>query len=347
MKNTTVKRMNQRVKIGNVEIDNITDTIRIVRGDGETRTEFLISCTTCGRENWSELDRKNETDASGWFSTRITADDQIAFCPNHSREGLGIALEARERTDTIAREAIGKCQDLPGLNGMKTTVPVRRNPPGIYSKTTAQWLASMPTGKTSRYWDLKNIHFSHLVRQQGRVNFPDLMEMRAWTILFRHADMTWSLVEHLWLELSQRLDTPYPLSDLRFLREHPALIEEFKDRLAIRENPGPRLDQFGASLEHDGPLPALWNISHDLGVRDPAWPVIADPEILEGEPHLQGTCVSLRAIRKLHYQGDMETEEIAWKTGISAQQAEAAVLVSDLLDVRAWPAKMAWSMLGP
>ena len=49
---------------------------------------------------------------------------------------------------------------------------MRRNPPGIYSKTTAQWLASMPTGKTSRYWDLKNIHFSHLVRQQGRGQLP-------------------------------------------------------------------------------------------------------------------------------------------------------------------------------
>ena len=347
MKNTTVKRMNQRVKIGNVEIDNITDTIRIVIGDGETRTEFLIACTTCGRENWSTMEEKNGKDPSGWFCTRITADDQIAFCPNHSREGPGIALEARDRIEAIAREAIVKCQDLPGLNGTRTTVPVSDNPPGIYSKTTAQWLASMPTGKTSRYWDLKNIHFSHLVRQQGRVNFPDLMEMRAWTIMFRHADMTWSLVEQLWLELSQRLDTPYPMSDPRFLREHPRLIEETKGQLSLCENPGPRLDQFGASLEHDGPLPVRWNISQDLGIRDQTWPVIADPKTLEGEPHVRDTCVSLRAIRKLHYQGDLETEEIAEKTGISIQQAEAAVLVSDLLDVRAWPIKMSWSMLGP
>ena len=347
MKSKTVKRMNQRVKIGNVEIDNITDTIRVVIGDGETRTEFLIACTTCGRENWSAMDERDGTGPSGWFSTRITADDQIAFCPNHSREGPGIALEARERIDAIAQEAIGKCQDLPGLNGMKTTVPVRINPPGIYSKTTAQWLASMPTGKTGMYWDLKNIHFSHLIRQQGRVNFPDLMEMRAWTILFRHADMTWGQVEHLWLELSQRLDTPYPMSDPRFLREHPRLIEETKGQLSLREDPGPRLDQFRESLTHEGPLPVRWNISHDLGVRDPDWPVIADPEILEGEPHVQHTRVSLRAIRKLHYQGDLETEEIARKTCISVQQAKAAVFVSDLLDVKAWPFKMAWSMMGP
>ena len=66
MSNTTEKQgMNKRVKIGNMEIDNITDTIRVVIGDGETRTEFLIACTTCGRENWSTMEEKNGTDPSG------------------------------------------------------------------------------------------------------------------------------------------------------------------------------------------------------------------------------------------------------------------------------------------
>ena len=264
---------------------------------------------------------------------------------------------AWERIKAIVDDVKEKCRDLPGPSGRRTAVTVHNNPAGLYSQPTVEWLASLPSGKVSRYWALKKIDHDHLVRQQGRMNFPDLMEMRVWTILFRHADLIWSRVESLWLELSRSLDTPYPFSNPEFIEEPDRMMRECRIGYEPDESIIPRMKQFQESITRVGELPARWNISHDLGLHGlglhdlgmngMGWRAIADQGILGGEPHLLGTNTTLREVWKVQKPGELNLDEIADKLQLGIGQADEACTVNSLLATRGGPFKLPAAMIGP
>ena len=330
------------------KIRNHSEDLRgVIEDDGTPRTEIRIACTTCGREHWLDIKEVNTTDASGWFSYPITREHEITLCPRHAPAGTKPALEAREQINALAEEAVTLCSDLPNPRGRRTRVTTGTNPAGLYSQPTVEWLASLPSGKTTRYWGIKKENFSHLTKQQGRMNFPDLMEMRAWTILFRHADLNWNEAVGLWMELRELLETPYPVSDPEFLQDPMDPIRECPGKHQLHEAIIPRLEQFRSALTHEGHLPVRWNITHDLGVRSHEWTVIADQGILDGEPHIKGTPITLREIRKLQYEEEIGPAEMAQRMGIEDTQAENAAWVNQLLYIPGGPYKIPTVMMGP
>ena len=192
------------------------------------------------------------------------------------------------------------------------------NPPGIYRHRTVEWLAALPNGPTTKYWRNKRTMFPEMAEEQGRMNFPDLTEMRIWSIIDRHLNISWNTISNLWRDTADALETPYPFSDPRFLEDPEMMVGK-----SIQADPGRmahrRLERMRESLTYRGNLPLRWDITKDLGFDsgDPA--VIADPGILNGQAHILGTGVTLEYLLETDSKPNEDTREEE-RMGITPQQ---------------------------
>ena len=193
--------MNQHTEPGRVKIERVTEDIRVVSQDGESRMELRVSCTTCGRESWSTQAEENQMDSAGWFYSRITRDHGVGFCPDHSPQGLAIAIDARERIEEIAQDAVrngtSPDQTEPGRGCRHTSTP-QGSTPAQPSSGSPPCPRASPAGTRQ----IKKAHFPHLARQQKGYMTSRIME-RAWNCSAR--DLSWPEVESIWLELSMYL----------------------------------------------------------------------------------------------------------------------------------------------
>ena len=270
----------------------------------------------------------------------------LAFCPSHATLGYNTARDISAKIDQLVRTTLddGKQARERATREIRSYGPPSGvNPNGLYSQRTVEWLASLPSGKTSTYWGCKNRMFPELAKQQGKMNFPDLIEMRAWTIMFRHAHLIWTLVISLWHDTADYLRTPYPFSDPRFLEDPQGIANKHggleKDPIANL-----RMERFKESLTHQGNLPVRWNITKDLGLEGTDITVLADPLVHSGQPYIKDTDATLMQVVKGE---DTHQADLARELNIAPDQIEMALIVNRLLNIPGWPIKEATRELGP
>ena len=152
--------------------------------------------------------------------------------------------------------------------------------------------------------------FPDLAKQQERMNFPDLIEMRGWTILFRHADLVWSEVDNLWTSLADHLQTPYPLSDPRFIANPQSVADaaEAHQRVRTKKIENFRLTRFHQSLTHRNNMPIEWDITMDLGINEEHTSIVARNDLHQGMPFIKGTNILSKNASK--YQHMLSKEQV-------------------------------------
>lgn len=335
--------MKEREKPADGEIEGVTDNIRkrFNRAEGRWEYEITAECTVCGIDGWMLMRQEGYCASNEWHVRQITGEHKMAFCPRHTGGRAEVSDRLWAQVDSMAGA------EVEGMRASYLAEPLRpggpprgMNPAGIYSQSAVQWLASLPTGKPAMYWGEKKELFPDLAAGQGRMNFPDLIEARVWTVLFRHADMTWSMVGRTWRETAKALRTPYPFSDPRFMetpRDPPARpgedLGEWEEWEPLHV---PRLDRLRESLDQSGGLPARWNLTRDMGLEGRVVTVLADERVLGGEPHAEGTEVTLRAV--MNAEGREKTvTEIADAGGVNQETVEGMITVGRMLRAPGWP----------
>ena len=324
----------------------LNSTARMTFAADGWQFEDLVTCCYCTAEEWLPSILDGNHPPTGWYANEVTKHHTLAFCPVHAQEGSKTTQDISTKINQLVRSALdnGKRAREQAAREIRSYGPPGGvNPNGLYSQKTVEWLASLPTGKTSTYWGFKNRMFPELAKQQGKMNFPDLMEMRAWTILFRHADLIWTLVTGLWHDTADYLKTPYPFSDPRFL-EDPQGIANKQGRFERDPISNIRMERFRESITHEGSLPVQWDITKDLGVNSGLITVLADPRAHSGQPYIKGTQATLQQVVKRENRSLIDT---AIELQITEDQAYIAHYVNDLLHVPGWPMKDATWELGP
>ena len=325
------------------DIKQLSETSRILQtGERSSDREIqeLRTCRLCPAQQWMPLLLEGRHTPTGWYVTEPATDHTIAFCPQHAAKGRSIAEELSRKINTLIDQALDQALDQ-GKRVRKEAIravrpygaPHGRNPAGTYSHRVAQWLAALPSGKTSLYWARKKRMFPELTAQQGKLNFPDLIELRVWTIMFRHVDLIWSEVTGLWHKAADILQTPYPFSGQRFLQDPQSVADHYP---TSQEGPmeHPRLKRLLESLTYQDDLPVRWNITKDLGMDNEDTDVIADARILMGQAHLEGTNATLEQITK---REERDPYTAAGELGITTSQILTAKQVNILLSIPGWP----------
>ena len=308
--------------------------------------EDLVTCRYCTAQEWLPDVLDGIHRPTGWYAREVAKHHTLAFCSVHAHEGWKITHDISTKISQLVHDALdnGKQAREQAARAIRPYgPPTGLNPQGLYSQRTIEWLASLPSGKPSTYWAYKNRLFPELAKQQGKMNFPDLMEMRAWTIMFRHADLIWTLVIDLWLKTADHLRTPYPFSDPRFLDDPQGIANKHG---GFENDPisNVRMERFKDSLTHESGLPVQWDITKDLGVNGGLITVLADPRVHSGQPYIKDTQVTLEQVVKRENKSLIDT---AMELQITKEQTYIAHFVNELLHVPGWPIKDATSELGP
>ena len=316
--------------------------LRMVPTDKGKELQELTQCAHCDRTEWISIHLDNRSSPDGWYAKKVTYDRELAFCPTHAQEGYNLTRGLSQKINQLIDSTLdgGRKAREHALRQIRTYQPPGGiNPPGLYSQGTVSWLASLPSGKASSYWAMKRRMFPELTTQQGRMNFPDLIEMRAWTIMFRHGDMIWSQVIRFWHDAVDLLETPYPFSNPRFLASPRSMADRCSHPVIDHyvDLDTPRLARFRESLSHRGDMPVRWDLSRDLGLYAKEGPldpdtdnfaVIAEPARFGGQPYIAGTSVTMQQVDKT----EEESPHLASaKLGITTHQARAAKFLSDIL----------------
>ena len=327
-----------------------TNTSRMVFTNDRWDIEHLLTCCYCTAQEWLPAILDGSYSPTGWYASEVAKHHTLAFCPTHAHEGWKTTRYISTKIAQLVRTTLddGKQAREQAARAIRPYGPPGGiNPPGIYSQRTVEWLASLPSGKTSTYWATKNRMFPELTKQQGKMNFPDLMEMRVWTIMFRHADLIWTLVMSLWHKTADHLRTPYPFSDPRFL-EDPQSIANKHGGFENDPISNLRMERFRESLTHQGSLPVQWDITKDLGIEGAGIKVLTDPLIQSGQPYIKGTNTTLQqVVKEEDREQDRDRTDIAKKLHIAPDQLEMALTVNRLLNIPGWPIKETTWRLGP
>ncbi len=298
----------------------------------------LADCRYCSAQEWLPASPDGQRRYNGWHAREVAEGQTLAFCPDHAQDGGNLTEDLRMKIGALVRQTVDggrRAREAEEEALRPYGLPAGRNPSGLYSQGTAGWLASLPSSKPGDYWRAKRRMFPAMAEQQEKMNFPDLIEMRAWTILFRHSDLIWSIVMRLWEETADLLRTPYPFSDPRFLEDPDGTAGQMPAAHRCRVG-NHRLGRLRESLLHREGLPVRWNITQDLGVDGEGITVLADPRVHSGQPYIEDTDLTLA---QATMQDRRTTVQLTGRLDITIEQMEAAHMVDRLLRIPGWPFK--------
>lgn len=282
--------------VGDVrQIDEKT-RLKIVDDGHGPRPQFqeLETCRHCNNTEWIPTTHEGFHQPTGWYCQEVAPRHRLSFCPEHRTEGQSLCSLIASEINTLVKNTLEGNQSQRKYTESQIRLYANTktyNPPGMYSQKTVERMAALPSGKTSQYWSSKKRMFPALAKQQESMNFPDLIEMRGWTILYRHADLIWAEVYSIWEKIADHLQTPYPLSDPRFMANPQAVADAVESRQMDRARPieNFRMTRFHESLTHRGNLPIKWDLTQDLGIDNLGASIVAHQDFHNGLPFIVGT----------------------------------------------------------
>ncbi len=168
-------------------------------------------------------------------------------------------------------------------------------------------------------------------REKGRpLSYLQLVEV-AFVATCRRDPLRMPLreIERARAYLSEMFDEPYPFASLRLKAHGPHLLKELEERAGVPT----RLvvaDASGQFVFHEIIRERLLEFEYVHGVaarwhpRGPAVPIVIDPRLAYGHPHLEAVGVQTRTLRSRYLVGET-IEQISDDFGISPELIDLAL----------------------
>lgn len=201
-----------------------------------------------------------------------------------------------------------------------------------YTNKEATFLLRLPQHLPRRYMYFKRRHSPKEAKDQKRLNFLDLMELRVW-LFTQRADITpWCIVERTSVEQAHALQSPYPLADPRSLED--LALPRGTSALRLDDSLGHvfpdgemkyqmALERLTRSIEHDGNTPVLWRPGTDMNIALPGANIAVSPSLNSGQPTIEGTGVTCSQFNQTA-QDLGSHQAAAERLGLTEKQANVA-----------------------
>ena len=199
-----------------------------------------------------------------------------------------------------------------------------------YTCSTAAALVRCPDSVPPKYFSNKNAQHPAECAGQQRLNFEDLLELRVLTLLTHTCQLPWSATFNLSKTQTEKLRTPYPLSDLRNLSEMKNDPQMTDRLLSVPDDETPRAEFTRAitalidSLGFYVNKPVRWNVGRDMNIARAGASVVIDPAVKDGVPTILGTEVTTLSAVERTMAFPYEDIKNARQLGITIPQLQVA-----------------------
>ena len=172
---------------------------------------------------------------------------------------------------------------------------------------------------------------------QKRLNFQDLLELRVMTLLIHTCRMSKNAILKRSNAQAEKLNNPYPLSDLRNLSEMKNDPKMTNQLLPDPEDEPARWEFIDVatalidSLDFHDNRPVRWNAGRDMNIARPGASVVIDPAVKGGVPIIMDTDITTRAAAERADAHPHEESRNARQLGVTVPQLQVASLYEMVL----------------